>query len=57
MDRPEMESRPYEFFFIVTDRPAQTLSSVTSDLPLKEETDRTGSILKAGLHLGPDCGL
>ena len=26
-------------------------------LLLKEETDRTGSILKAGLHLGPDCGL
>ena len=24
---------------------------------LKEETDRTGSILKAGLHLGPECGL
>ena len=24
---------------------------------LKEETDRTGSILKAGLHLGPDSGL
>ena len=24
---------------------------------LKEETDRTGSILKAGLHLGPDRGL
>ena len=24
---------------------------------LKEETDRTGSILKAGLHLGLDCGL
>ena len=24
---------------------------------LKEETDRRGSILKAGLHLGPDCGL
>ena len=24
---------------------------------LKEETARTGSILKAGLHLGPDCGL
>ena len=24
---------------------------------LKEETDRTGSILKAGLHLGPDYGL
>jgi len=24
---------------------------------MKEETDRTGSILKAGLHLGPDCGL
>ena len=23
---------------------------------LKEETDRTGSILKAGLHLGPDLG-
>ena len=25
--------------------------------PLKEESDRTGSILKAGLHLGPDCRL
>ena len=24
---------------------------------MKEETDRTGSILKAGLHLGSDCGL
>ena len=24
---------------------------------LKEETDRTDSILKAGLHLGPDYGL
>ena len=24
---------------------------------LKEEIDRTGSILKAGLHLGPDCEL
>ena len=24
---------------------------------MKEETDRTGSILKAGLHLGLDCGL
>ena len=24
---------------------------------MKEKTDRTGSILKAGLHLGPYCGL
>ena len=24
---------------------------------LKEETDRPTSLLKAGLHLGPDCGL
>ena len=24
---------------------------------VKEESDRTGSILKAGLHLGPDCRL
>ena len=24
---------------------------------MKEETDRTGSTLKAGLHDGPDCGL
>ena len=24
---------------------------------MKEERDRTGSILKAGLHLGPDCRL
>ena len=29
----------------------------SESLALKEETDRTGSILKAGLHLGPDCGL
>ena len=29
----------------------------TREVLLKEETDRTGSILKAGLHLGPDCGL
>ena len=27
------------------------------DFLMKEETDRTGSILKEGLHLGPDCGL
>ena len=26
-------------------------------LTLKEETDRTGSILNAVLHLGLDCGL
>lgn len=24
---------------------------------LNEETDRLGSIWKAGVHLGPDCGL
>ena len=27
------------------------------NLVMKEETDRTGSILKAGLHPGPDCDL
>ena len=27
------------------------------ELIMKEETDRTGSILKAGLHVGLDCGL
>ena len=32
-------------------------SSAFSKTILKEETDKTGSILKAGLHLGPDCGL
>ena len=26
-------------------------------LGMKEETDRTGSVLRAGLHLQPDCGL
>ena len=33
--------------------------STTSDMQmiLKEETDRTGSVLKAGLHLGLDYGL
>ena len=25
--------------------------------PFEGGTDRTGSLLKAGLHLGPDCGL
>ena len=34
-----------------------TFSKVKKKKALKEETDRTGSILKAGLHLGPDCGL
>ena len=29
----------------------------TIGIYMKEETDRTGSILKAGLHLGPDCRL
>ena len=24
---------------------------------MKEETDRTDSLLKTGLHFGPDCGL
>ena len=27
------------------------------EMAMKEETDRTGSILKAGLDLGLDCGL
>ena len=27
------------------------------EMAMKEETDRTGSILKVGYHLGPDCGL
>ena len=33
------------------------LEVVKQEMAMKEETDRTGSILKAGLHLGPDCGL
>ena len=33
-------------------------SLVTKSCPtLAEEGNRTGSTLKAGLHLGPDCGL
>ena len=28
-----------------------------AQLSMKEETDRTGSMLKAGFHIGPDCGL
>ena len=37
---------------------AQDLPNPESEftIVMKEETDRTGSILKAGLHLGPDCG-
>ena len=38
-----------------TIKKAEYLSA--KELMLKEETDRTGSILKAGLHFGPDCGL
>ena len=36
---------------------AHTMSKEHQEEGLKEETDRTGSILKAGLHLGLDCGL
>ena len=36
---------------------AQSLGWEDALEKVKEETDRTGSILKAGLHLGPDCGL
>ena len=32
-------------------------TQLTNNVVVKEETDRTGSVLKAGLHLGPDCGL
>ena len=32
-------------------------NSMDYTVHVEEETDRTGSILKAGLHLGPDCGL
>ena len=32
------------------------ISSSKSEM-LKEETERTGSILKAGLHFEPDCGI
>ena len=30
--------------------------TVRSFIIMKEETDRTESVLKAGTHLGPDCG-
>ena len=40
---------------IAVDQPQA--SCIISPNLLKEETDRTRSILKAGLHLGPDCGL
>ena len=33
------------------------LEVVKQEMAMKEETDRTGSILKAGLHLEPDGGL
>ena len=36
---------------------AHTMSEEHQEGGMKEETDRTGSMLKAGLHLGPDCGL
>ena len=36
---------------------AHIMSQEHQEGVMKEETDRTGSILKAGLHLGPDCGL
>ena len=36
---------------------AHTMSYEHRERGMKEETDRTGSILKAGLHLGRDCGL
>ena len=36
---------------------AHTMSYEHQERGVKEETDRTGSILKAGLYLGRDCGL
>ena len=36
---------------------AHTMSQEHQEGGMKEETDRTGSILKAGLHIGLDCGL
>jgi len=35
----------------------RTRPAESDEVKLKEETDRTGSILKAGLHPGLDCGL
>ena len=32
-------------------------TQLTNNVVVKKETDRTGSVLKAGLHLGLDCGL
>ena len=36
---------------------AHTMSQEHQERGMKEETHRTGSILRAGLHLGTDCGL
>ena len=36
---------------------AHTMSQEHQERGMKEETHRTGSILRAGLHLGPDCRL
>ena len=35
---------------------AHTMSQEHQERGMKEETDRTGSILRAKLHLGPDLG-
>ena len=44
-----------EFYLAYSQHLAHSKSQIFVEL--KEETDRTGSILKAGLHLGLDCGL
>ena len=61
--RPEMESSRIAVskLFLRQPRPLRAIPNVClipyKLLTLKEETDRTGSILKAGLHLGPEWGL
>ena len=37
--------------------PASTIVPSMYSLLMKEETDRTGSVLKAGVYLGLDCRL
>ena len=43
--------------FLSTRQMPKWNSAVMRFLGMKQERDRTGSILKAGLHLGPGCGL
>ena len=53
---PHTDSNKLQWFWSPRNKLCHSFHCFPIYLPLKEDTDRIGSILKAGLHLGLDCG-